>query len=347
MIDQQESSDPVDLEILKRFAPLKSLSDLHLSDLARHAKLIKIKPKTLLFKRQSQIAYKYFLIAGSVDLCDQEYNINTLSSSLEKPLQTALNLASPTDKAAVTKAYSYLLLVDADRLDLVLTWAQAGDYLVSDLDDVQKESDWMSDLLQSNLLQRVPPTNIQQLFSSFKHVDFRSGAHIIRQNEPGEHFFVLKQGSAEVTKIDIINQHHVLATLSPGQFFGEEALISDSKRNATVTMLTDGACMRLDKTTFNRLLKDPVLRSVSKKQVESMQKETENVRIVDVRSNQEVESEPLENVIHIPFQNLREQLDQLDTKMTYITHAINGRRAELAAYLMSEAGLDALVMRKR
>ena len=50
-----------------------------------------------------------------------------------------------------------------------------------------------------------------------------------------------------------------LATLSVGDSFGEEALISDSKRNATVTMLTEGHLMRLNKEDFNSLLNEPLL----------------------------------------------------------------------------------------
>ncbi len=44
-----------------------------------------------------------------------------------------------------------------------------------------------------------------------------------------------------------------------GDAFGEEALLSDAKRNANVTMETNGALMRLSKDDFNELLKEPML----------------------------------------------------------------------------------------
>ena len=54
-----------------------------------------------------------------------------------------------------------------------------------------------------------------------------------------------------------------LAELGVGDTFGEEALIAEAKRNATVTMLTDGVLMRLNKQDFRELMNEPLLQWVS------------------------------------------------------------------------------------
>ncbi len=50
-----------------------------------------------------------------------------------------------------------------------------------------------------------------------------------------------------------------LAELGVGDTFGEEALISEAKRNATVSMLTDGVLMRLNKQDFRDLMNEPLV----------------------------------------------------------------------------------------
>jgi len=55
----------------------------------------------------------------------------------------------------------------------------------------------------------------------------------------------------------------LLAELKSGDAFGEEALVSDVKRNATVTMKSDGALLKLAKKDFVELLREPLLHRVS------------------------------------------------------------------------------------
>jgi CRP-like cAMP-binding protein len=45
-----------------------------------------------------------------------------------------------------------------------------------------------------------------------------------------------------------------LATLHPGDFFGEMALMLDGQRSASVVALTDCACYRLDKHDFQEIV---------------------------------------------------------------------------------------------
>ena len=45
-----------------------------------------------------------------------------------------------------------------------------------------------------------------------------------------------------------------LATLNPGDFFGEMALMLDGQRSASVVALSDCACYRLDKHDFMEII---------------------------------------------------------------------------------------------
>ncbi|HCK93327.1 MAG TPA: hypothetical protein DHW71_10085, partial [Gammaproteobacteria bacterium] len=243
----------IDIRILQKFVPLNALPDKQLKDLSHYCRLVKVSPKTLLFKRGAQTKEKFYLLAGEVDLCDENFQIRKVNADAEVGFNLALNSSSPTSAAAIATTTTTLLLVDSDRLDLTLTWSQAGDYVVEDIhEDEEAEGDWMSDLLQSNLLQKIPTTNIQQLFISFKQDNFKKGHDVIKQGDAGDYFYVLQSGSAQVYRTDENGEETDLATLQTGRFFGEEALISDNPRNASVRMLTDGSCMKLDKATFNK-----------------------------------------------------------------------------------------------
>ena len=55
----------------------------------------------------------------------------------------------------------------------------------------------------------------------------------------------------------------IVTELGEGGAFGEDALASDNKRNATVTMKTAGVLKRLNKKDFIELLKEPLITKVS------------------------------------------------------------------------------------
>ena len=79
------------------------------------------------------------------------------------------------------------------------------------------------------------------------------GAEIIRQGEPGEHFYIVKSGTVE-----IVDESHTpprrLNVLGNGEYFGEIALLLDQPRVATVRALVEVTVWRLSRTDFNLVL---------------------------------------------------------------------------------------------
>lgn len=78
-----------------------------------------------------------------------------------------------------------------------------------------------------------------------------SGTVLCREGRLGREFFVIVDGEAEVTK----GGKH-LATRRGGEFFGEIALLTTTKRTATVTATTPLRCFILTRGDFRRVLND-------------------------------------------------------------------------------------------
>jgi small-conductance mechanosensitive channel/CRP-like cAMP-binding protein len=89
--------------------------------------------------------------------------------------------------------------------------------------------------------------------ASFTQLHYASGERIIGEGEPGDSFFVVDRGEVEVSK-NLAGKDRPLARLTPGQFFGEMALLTGEKRSATVVASGDVDVFRLDKAGFQKII---------------------------------------------------------------------------------------------
>src|SRR5215470_9674543 len=127
--------------------------------------------------------------------------------------------------------------------------------------------DWMTTLLQTNAFHRIPPANIQAIFQRLQRTPCRAGEVVIKQGAEGDYFYIIVNGKCAVTRETPLSRDGIkLAELGVGDTFGEEALIAEAKRNATVTMLTDGVLMRRNKQDFRELMNETLLQWVSYEQ---------------------------------------------------------------------------------
>ena len=77
------------------------------------------------------------------------------------------------------------------------------------------------------------------------------GQQIIREGRPGEYVYILLSGNVEVVKqADKLGHGHKLATLEPGQCFGEMSLVEQSLCSATVRALNQCTLLRVSQADF-------------------------------------------------------------------------------------------------
>mgnify|MGYP000555956147 CR=1 FL=1 len=170
-----------------------------------------------------------------------------------------------------------------------------------------------------------------------------AGKVVVQQGSVGDFFYVLIEGRCLVTR-EVPNQKPVhLAELQAGACFGEEALLTDTPRNASVTLLTEGKLTRLAKTDFRQLLNEPLTRRIPFAQAQ--QEVSQGIaQWLDVRMPSEVAAAPLAGAINIPLFMLRMKLNLLNPQTRYIVVCDSGRRSSVAVFVLRQKGYDVAML---
>src|SRR5512146_1219394 len=102
----------------------------------------------------------------------------------------------------------------------------------------------------------IKPNEIEDLIAHSRVCSYTPGTILCRENAIEDRFYMILDGEAEVTKNINNAEVRLLKTLYPGDFFGEMALIHNTARAATVTVIATLTTLELDKTAFNEVLKN-------------------------------------------------------------------------------------------
>ncbi|MEM7364550.1 MAG: cyclic nucleotide-binding domain-containing protein [Pseudomonadota bacterium] len=328
--------DNQELIIIKSLEPFSSLSPDRLEEVLKEATVNSFAKGKMVFKRGDNDDASYWLLAGSIDLLDESFNARNLSSG-DPDAVHVLDDQNPHVLSGVTTEDSRVLRVRRSVLD---------DHLNEhEMEEIDDGIDWMSTLLSSPLFEFVPPANIQELFEKFEELRFEKGDVVVTQGEPGDYFYVIRSGRVLVERTNK-GKTSVLAELRAGDNFGQDALISDVPRNATVTMTTRGILMRLSEPDFESLLMHPIIETLSINEVQDMIDQGEpQTFILDVRNPDELAQDKIEGSINVPLLLLRPNIGKLKSEAVYVTRCGGiGMRSTLAAYLLNEAGMTAYVL---
>jgi CRP-like cAMP-binding protein len=327
------TNEQIDIDLLTKFSPLDGLKRDNLAALARKVQVRELSPQQLLFKEGDTERRTIYVVSGSLELIDDQGKVEEIiegGSDIARNPVAAIFPRRVTGRARNRVQY---ISIDSDLLDVMLTWDQTGSYEVSELQGEAEDEgaeDWMTMLLQTKAFHKIPPANIQAIFMRMQQINYKAGDVVLKQGTEGDYFYVLTSGKCLVTRETPLNKDGIkLAELIVGDTFGEEALISDAKRNATVTMTTDGAVMRLGKEDFKRLLNEPMLDWISMAEAEDIIKG--GGKWLDVRLPSEFENDHLNGAINIPLYFIRLKMNTLDESTNYILCCDTGRRSSAGA----------------
>ena len=338
-------SAEVETALLRQFTPLNGLKRDNLVALSRKVQLRELSPGQVLFKEGDTEKRTIYVVSGTLELVDQGKVAGTIVGGTD-PAKNPVSPVFPRELTAKARDRVQFVSIDSDLLDVMLTWDQTGTYEVSELqgEGDEAEEDWMTMLLQTKAFHKIPPANIQAIFMRMQQINYKSGDIVLKQGAEGDYFYVLIRGRALVTRETPLSKDGIkLAELHVGDTFGEEALISEAKRNATVTMTTDGAVMRLGKDDFKKLLNEPMLEWVSHEEAERIV--ADGGQWLDVRLPSEFENAHIDGAVNIPLYFIRLKMNMLDKDKSYVVCCDTGRRSSAGAYILNERGYNAYVLR--
>jgi len=202
-----------------------------------------------------------------------------------------------------------ILRIDADLLDIMLTWDQlsgyepptqktqaaAGAHKRPVTEWMRETATFSADKLQSGVFSRLPSANIEEMFKRMDALAVKAGQVIITQGAEGDYYYLIEQGQAIVSRVDNASQKSVqLAELHAGDAFGDK--------------IKQGA------------------------------------QLLDVRFKSEYAYQHPEDAISAPLHELRSIAPQLEKGREYIVYCQTGRRSSAAAFILAQFGLTAYVL---
>jgi len=330
------------VEQLGVLAPLAGLSPGRLAELAQVAVVERAQRGSDPLKDRLEGPQSLFLLAGELLLAFEGGGTLVVVGGSAETHQ-ALNRQKPSLERSKAITDVDLVALDDDVLDILATWDQmaaaggAGSIVgnVVRADARLASAAFSLGTLRSGAFAQLPVAHIDELLKRFERVKTGRDETVIREGDEGDYYYVVESGRFQVERL-VGGAKVVLAELKSGEAFGEEALVSEAKRNATVMSLGEGELLRLDGRHFNELLREPLLRRLSFE--EAAGKVRHGALWLDVRYPSEYQYDKLPGAINVPLAEVRNMFAVLDRSKEYVAYCQSGRRSAAAAFLFAQRG---------
>jgi rhodanese-related sulfurtransferase len=275
------------------------------------------------------------LLAGEVETWRSWIGADGLSCSQSRrvglseggPGFALISAASHQHRVQALTDVDYLA-VDSDRLDDLLGWGHLGAFVLPEP--------------HLKVFHRLPLENVAKAINCLVERPVEAGETIVTQGEPGDGYYIILAGEADVLEADASSGVPVRVNrLGDGDSFGEEALLADSRRTATVTMTTPGRLLLLSRSDFDALLSPPLVETIDAGEARKLLA-LGTARLLDCRGAAEHDGNRIPGARLVPLESLRhEGVFALEPDLHYIVYCGTGRRSRAAAFLLAERGIQA------
>jgi rhodanese-related sulfurtransferase len=332
--------DPDIVDRIRRLRPINQYPYHYQDFVIKEGEIINFPRGSRIFIEGSQDEFVHYLLKGSVAILISGLRANHFSANsevstfpLDEPGKRRETSAAVEQTATVFRVRHALLqravdLPDSAPLPEVVDITSADD------------SDSIVATLRQGLFANLPIETIQLVLSRVEKIDVEKGETVVMQGEPGDFFYLMKSGTAEVhhrPSRDAASVH--LGDIKAGDGIGEEALIADQARNATVTMTSDGVLMKMTREDFDKLIRKPLLDDIALDVAERMI--TDGAVWIDARSEELFADSAMPGAINVPLPLIRVKYQKLDPARTYVVYSNDPSASAVAAFLLSARGLIA------
>jgi len=329
----------VTAEQLAALEPLSSLTAARLQELSQLCVFQRLPTGSTLFREGDTDNEAFYLLKGQVRLAnnaaDKDFSLVGGSEDARHPIADR----QPRQMTAVAVSGVEVIRFDNDLLEMMMTWDDLAE--LEFLDEAADSS--FTANKNARAFQRLPAANFDKVRDRMEVIDVKAGDVVMTEGDAGDFYYLIDKGTAKVSRQGA-GGPMVLAELGPGDSMGEEALVSDNPRNATVTMVTDGRLLRLGKRDFDELMREPMVGWIELATAKPLVA-SGKAKWLDVRTISEFRHARVTDAVFCPLRDIRRQVDRLDKATQYVCYCKTGKRSSAAAYLLNERGYKAHALR--
>ena len=330
---------PVPADSLARLFPLESLRQETREQLAREAMVSDYQRGENVFEAGDLDDDTVYLLDGELR-CTYPDGRNVAHLASAPHGRYSLNDAVPRRfTAKVVSARAKVMRLDRRYLEKLITWDQLSkDDNYRHFGNSPGGNNWVFRLLRSQAFTRLPTGNIEKMFQMFEPVNVKASEVVMREGDAADYFYVVREGTASVSKY-LDGAPQVVAYLREGDTFGEDALLSNLPRNATVRMMQGGQLMRLSRDQFEAVLKPPMLSWVLP--AEAARLAQAGAVLLDVRMPEEHAQRAIDGSVNVPLYRLREDVaNVLPSGSRVVVYCNTGERSAAAAFVLKRMGYE-------
>ncbi|KRX92773.1 cAMP-dependent protein kinase regulatory subunit [Trichinella pseudospiralis] len=185
----------------------------------------------------------YVIDSGEVEVFVNNKSVTTIKENGSFG-ELALIYGTPRAATVLAKTRVKLWALDRDTYRRILMGST-----------IRKRKQYEEFLSKVKILEDLDKWERLTVADALEPVAFEKGTHIVEQGQPGDNFFIILEGEAEVyQKRSEDSKPELVGHLNPSEYFGEIALLLDRPRAATVVAKTALKCAKLDRARFERVM---------------------------------------------------------------------------------------------
>jgi CRP-like cAMP-binding protein len=329
---------------LKKYSYFSGLSDGALEALARKLTVVEFPAGTSIIRENAPADSYYLVSKGELDVLKRTKWGQSAKISIvgrgegfgEMALLTCSHrFCSVSAKTDVT----LLKLTKKDFEEIITNDA----VFLNMMEEKVKDYSQYHKLKTLQPLALLEPEKMLALVEKLKEETYHPGENIITQGEKGHLYYIIKSGRAAVIRKEKDREPEQVAVLGSGEGFGEEALIREKPRSATVKAIDETTVLVLDQADFDQILRGSFLEWDFPEDI-PLEKREQYV-FIDARIPPEYEEEHIEGAVNIPLEVLRQKYAELDPSQEYYTYCTSDSRGMTAAFLLKSQGFKAKSIR--
>jgi len=217
------------------------LAHLGLGERLRH------KPSSLSGGQRQRVAVARALVNKPKVILADEPTAALDKESGQTVVQMLKDLCEKNRSAVLLITHDNRILNYADRIVSMVDGRVASNILVSESVAICEF------LIKSNLFAHLSASTLSDIAQKMKLETFEQGSWIIRQGDAGDKFYLIREGTVDVVA-DRDGEVKTVATLGKGNFFGEAALLTGERRNASILTRGNTILYSLDKENFTAVM---------------------------------------------------------------------------------------------